>query len=188
MSLKAVLFNFNGVIINDEAIHQELVNNILINENLRPNNNDYKQYCLGKSDRACLKDILANRGRILPDDYIIRLISIKTKAYRQKIEALKTLPLYPNLIEFLTKLQTQGLTIAVVTGALRSEVEFICQKAGIVEYFTVIVGGDALGTSKPQADGYLLAVECLNQRKSPSQFAPFRMSGDRRYFCGHCRS
>ena len=32
--LKAVIFDFNGVIINDEQIHQELINEILLRENL----------------------------------------------------------------------------------------------------------------------------------------------------------
>ena len=36
MSLKAVLFDFNGVIINDERIHLQLIDEILIAENLQP--------------------------------------------------------------------------------------------------------------------------------------------------------
>ncbi len=172
MGLKAVLLNFNGVIINDEAIHQELINNILLEENLRPDDDDYKQYCWGKSDRTCLKSILASRGRILPDKYINKLIATKTTAYRQKIEQLATLPLYPNLIEFLTQLKTQGLIIGLVTGALRSEVEFILQKAEIAQYFTIIIGGDDLEASKPEADGYLLAIERLNQQQPQLNLKP----------------
>jgi len=34
---KAVLFDFNGVIINDEPLHEHLIDQILISENLRPN-------------------------------------------------------------------------------------------------------------------------------------------------------
>lgn len=172
MSLKAVLLNFNGVIINDEAIHQELINNILIDENLRPDDDDYKQYCWGKSDRACLKSILASRGRILADEYINKLIATKTTAYRQKIEQLTTLPLYPNLLEFLTKLKNQGLIIGLVTGASRSEVEFILQKGEIARYFTIIIGGDDLETSKSEADGYLLAIERLNQQQPQLNLQP----------------
>lgn len=164
MSLKAVLLNFNGVIINDEAIRQELIDDILLNENLRPDDLDYKQYCLGKSDRACLKNVLANRGRVLPEEYITKLVNSKTQAYQQKIPQLDTLPLYPNLVEFLNKLQEQGLVIGLVTGASRTEVEFILQRGEIARYFTVIVGGEDVPTSKPEPDGYLLAVEYFNQQ------------------------
>ncbi|MGL5834860.1 MAG: HAD family phosphatase, partial [Waterburya sp.] len=65
MSLKAVFLDFSGVIINDEAINQELIAEILLGENLRADDDEYTQYCRGRSDRSCLKDILANRGRIL---------------------------------------------------------------------------------------------------------------------------
>jgi len=35
MSLKAILFDFNGVIINDEAIHQQLIDELLLGENFK---------------------------------------------------------------------------------------------------------------------------------------------------------
>jgi beta-phosphoglucomutase-like phosphatase (HAD superfamily) len=48
MTLKAVLFDFNGVIIKDEAIHQQLIEAILIEENLRPSPQEYREICLGE--------------------------------------------------------------------------------------------------------------------------------------------
>ena len=164
MSLKAVFLNFNGVIINDEEIHQELIGEILLGENLRADDAEYKQYCQGKSDRTCLRDILANRGRIVSEDYLTKLIETKAKAYQQKLEQLESLPLYPHLPEFLDKLQAQGYKIGLVTGTLHSEAELILQQAGIAEYFSVIVGGDDVTVSKPRPDSYLLAIEKLNQQ------------------------
>lgn len=164
MTLKAVLLNFNGVIIDDETIHQELVAEILLRENLRPDEGEYKQYCRGRSDRTCLRDILASRGRILSEDYLSRLIEAKTKAYQQQMEQLADLPLSLKLFEFLAQLEKEGLIIALVTGALRSEVEFILERAKIAEYFTVIVAGDDLTLSKPEPDGYLSAIANINQQ------------------------
>ncbi|GAB4526532.1 MAG: HAD family phosphatase [Pleurocapsa sp.] len=172
MNLKAVLFDFNGVIINDEPIHQQLIDEILIRENLRPDDADYKQYCLGKSDRAGLRSLLASRGRILSEDYLTKLIENKTKAYREKIESLENLPIYPNLLEFLSKLQERGILIGLVTGALRSEAEFILQRGEIAQYFNVIVGGEEVDRSKPEPDGYLLAVEILNQQNPNLNLQP----------------
>ncbi|HEY9297365.1 MAG TPA: HAD family phosphatase, partial [Phormidium sp.] len=51
MTLKAVLFDFNGIIINDEPIHEQLIEQILIAENLRPKRGEFRQICLGRSDR-----------------------------------------------------------------------------------------------------------------------------------------
>lgn len=164
MSLKVVLLDFNGVIIDDELIHQESIAEIMLGENLRSDRSDYKQYCEGKSDRTCLREILANRGRVVPEDYLTKLINAKTQAYQQKLAKLETLPLYDNVSEFLSQLQEQKLLMGIVTGALHLEVERVLQQAEIASYFSVIVGGDDVEQSKPQPDGYLQAIAAFNQQ------------------------
>lgn len=164
MTLKAVLFDFNGVIINDEPLHRELINEILIAENLRFNPAEYQQFCLGRSDRACLRDLLANRGRVVSDSYLTQLISRKAQAYEQKLESVEKLPIYPGLDDLIFKIRAAGLKIAVVSGALRSEVELVLNRAKLAQYFSAIVGGEDIPASKPEPDGYLLAVERLNQQ------------------------
>ncbi|MBD1921342.1 HAD family phosphatase [Microcoleus sp. FACHB-831] len=164
MTLKAVLFDFNGVIINDEPLHRELINEILIAENLRFNPAEYQQFCLGRSDRACLRDLLANRGRVVSDSYLTQLISRKAQAYEQKLESVEKLPIYPGLDDLIFKIRAAQVKIAVVSGALRSEVELVLNRAKLAQYFSAIVGGDDITASKPEPDGYLLAVERLNQQ------------------------
>ena len=166
MSLKAVFLDFSGVIIDDEAINQELIADILLSENLRPDDREYTQYCRGKSDRACLKDILANRGRILSDEYLDRLLQKKALGYRQKIEQLSELPIASNSVKFLTQLKEQNLAVGLVTGATRSEVEYILEKVKLAPYFDLIVAGDDLLISKPEPEPYLLAADKLNLKPS----------------------
>lgn len=163
MTLKAVLFDFNGVIINDEPIHQQLTDRILIEENLRPRPDEYRQVCLGRSDRACLNALLTSRGRVVSDSYLTGLVNRKAQAYQQELETLKKLPIYPGLDDLIFKFRAAQLKMAVVTGAVRSEVELVLNRANIAEQFTVIVAGDEIKVSKPEPDGYLLAVERLNQ-------------------------
>ncbi len=166
MSLKAVFLDFTGVIIDDEAINQELVADILLSENLRADEDEYTQYCRGRSDRACLKDILAKRGRILPDEYIDKLLQSKNIGYRQKIDSLAQLPLAPHLAEFLTQLKEQNISVGLVTGANRSQVEYILEKAELTQYFDLIIAGDDLAASKPEPEPYLLAAKNLNLKPS----------------------
>ena len=172
MGLKAVLFDFNGVIINDESIQQELIADILLSENLRPDSYDFQRFCVGRSDRACLQDILQCRGRIVSEEYLTKLINRKTQIYQQKLTQLESLPLYPGLSEFLTSLQQQQLIIGLVTGALKSEVELVLDKADIGSYFSFIVSGDELTSSKPEPDIYLLALEKINQQHPDLDLKP----------------
>ncbi|MEL6494084.1 MAG: HAD family phosphatase [Cyanobacteria bacterium J06623_7] len=163
MSLKAVFLDFAGVIINDEAINQELIADILLSENLRADNDEYTLYCRGRSDRACLKDILASRGRILSDEYINKLLQTKARGYRQKVEALlPNISLPENLVPFLSRLQEQGIAAGLVTGATRSEVEYVLERLELASYFELIIAGDDLEASKPEPEPYLLAAAKLN--------------------------
>ena len=170
--LKAVIFDFNGVIINDEAIHQELINEILLGENLRPDPAEYQEFCLGRSDRACLQEILSRRGRLVTNEYLDKLIANKALAYRKRIETLEDLPIYPEVADFLTLLKQRDLKIGLVTGSIASEVEFILDKINLKHYFDVIVGGDEIQASKPEPEGYLLAVDRLNQGDQTLQLTP----------------
>lgn len=163
MTLKAILFDFNGVIINDEPIHRELISQILLEENLAPSVTEFQQICLGRSDRICLRELLLHRGRVISDQYLDKLIEKKAQRYREKLSQLNELPIYPDLLGFLKKVTEKGLKIGLVTGALRSEVDLVLKQGGIESYFSVIVTGDDIKTSKPQPDGYLLAVERFNR-------------------------
>ena len=166
MSLKAVFLDFSGVIVDDEEIDRELIANILLDENLRADDDEYTRFCRGRSDRACLKDILANRGRILSDEYLDRLLETKAENYRQKVAQLSGLPVAPHLVEFLTQLREQQIAVGIVTGATRSAVEYILEKIELSPYFDLIVAGDDLLESKPEPEPYLLAARKLNLQPS----------------------
>ena len=164
MTLKAGLFDFKGVIINDELLHEQLIEQVLLEENLLLKPGEYHEFCLGKSDRACLKDILIQRGRCVNEGYLEQLIKCKTLAYQKQLESIEELPIYSNTVDFIAQVSRAELKMAVVTGAIRTEVELVLNKANLTNYFQVIVGGDNVKESKPKPDAYLLAVDILNQK------------------------
>lgn len=161
MVLKAVLFDFNGVIINDESIHQELMDEILLAENLLPSKAEFRQLCLGRTDRSCLADLLSRRGRIISNDYLTKLLQQKAKSYEEKISLLEKIPTYAGIPDFIKEIHSKGLIIALVTGAFRREVDQVLKRLEIASYFQVIVSGDDLKSSKPDPEGYLLALKAL---------------------------
>ncbi len=172
MSLKAILFDFNGTIINDERLHKKLVYQIMLEENLRPVSGEYREVCLGKSDRIGLRELLSRRGRVVTDSHLEELIRKKSRAYQQKLEKLETLPIYPGAIAFLQQLQEANILMGIVTGATRSDVDFVLERGEIREYFSIFVTGDEINTSKPDPYGYLLAVERINRQFPQLQVQP----------------
>jgi HAD superfamily hydrolase (TIGR01509 family) len=170
--LKAVLFDFNGVIINDEPLHDRLLEQILLEENLRIKPEECREVCLGRSDRACLTDLLARRGRVVTEESLKKLIARKSSLYQLQIQSMEKLPIYPGLADLLFQIRAARLPLAVVSGAVRAEIEQVLKQAGLAQYFSVIVAGDEIKTSKPHPEGYLLAVDRLNQQFPELQLQP----------------
>ena len=173
MGLKAVLFDFNGVIINDEPLHQKLIEELMVAENLRPNPEEYRQICLGRSDRACLKDLFERRGRFLSDDQVTKLVKRKSQAYQWQLAQLEKLPIYPGLSDLIFQLRAAHLPMGIVSGAVRSEIELVLQRTELAQHFMAIVAGDEIPTSKPDPTGYLLGIDRLNQQIPDLQLKPY---------------
>ena len=51
-------------------IHLQLIDEILVEENLQPQKVSERQATLGRSDRACFQQLLANRGRVATEEYL----------------------------------------------------------------------------------------------------------------------
>jgi len=164
MTLKAVLFDFNGTIVNDEPLHEQFIAEILVEENLRLNAGEFREVCLGRSDRACFSELLVRRGRFVTEAYLDELLDRKSQRYQEHLQTLEMLPIYPDLTDLILQLRTANLVLGVVSGATRSEIELILDRAQLAAQFEVIVSGDEVKNSKPDPEGYLLAVDRLRQR------------------------
>lgn len=165
MTLKAALFGFNGVMINDEEIRQALSNQLLLDENLRPDADDYNQVCIGRSDRACLKALFAQRGRTTSDEALDKMLAKNSIAYKEWLDGLDKLPLYPGLDDLIFRCRAADIKMAIVTGSSRQRVTDVLACTEWTEYFSAIVSGDDVPSngSKPAPDSYLLVIERLNQ-------------------------
>jgi len=164
MTLKAVLFDFKGIIINDEPLHQKLIEQLLIEENLRHKPEEFWQFCTGRSDRTCLSDLLTHRGRVVTDKYLSDLIARKSRAYQQQINSIEKLPIYPGLTDLIFQLRSAQIKMAIVSGALRTEIELVLERIQLAQHFTLLISAEDIDRGKPDPQGYLLAVEQLGQQ------------------------
>jgi len=162
--LKAVLFNFNGVIIKDEVIQQELIDQLLIEENMRPKPQEYRAVCLGRSDRACIDELFSRRGRVLAAEDLDILLERKSQRYCAQLDMMETLPVYAGVTDLAYKLRVANVPMAVVGGAVRAEIEQVLERTDLAKYFSVIVGSNDTTTSKPDPTGYLKAIDELHQQ------------------------
>ncbi len=174
MVIKAALFSFNGIIINDEEIRQTLSEQILLAENLRPDRDDYLTVCLGRSDRACLKALLAQRGRAASEALLTQLLNQASAGYQAWLEGLAKLPIYPGLEDLIFRCRANHMKMAVVTGVERSQVVSALDRADLSQHFSLVIAGDRLSAtaSKPAPDSYFQAIDQLNQTHPALKLAP----------------
>lgn len=166
MVLKAVFLEFNGVMIKDAELKKNLIDEILIAENLRPNDAEYTQVCKGRSDRACLSQLLNRRGRVTNPELLDKLLTQKSNAYIQKLAAAPKLPIYPGLEDLLYKIKTESLVLGLVTSTAKAEVDWVLEAGNMADAFaTVVTAQDlTLEDEKPSSKAYEIAIAHLNEQ------------------------
>ena len=165
MSIRAILFDFDGVIVNSEPIHLEKLQMLLAEESILLTKEDYYKNYLGYDDRDCLHHVFKDQGKSLSPEKKESLISRKTNLVLEAFRNGEVL--IPGVKAFIEKVAVDYY-LAIVSGAHRSEILSIIETCGIKKYFKVIVGADDVAHSKPDPEGYLKAMRLLNRDFVPA--------------------
>ena len=159
--LRAILFDFNGVLVDDEPIHLELFQKVLNEEGLELGREDYYAHYLGFDDRGCFQAVLEAAGEAATPDRLSRLIVRKSSYYQAHIKE-HGFPTYPGAVELVTEAAEGGLMLGVVSGALRDEVEGALLQWRVRALFKTLVTAEDVKEGKPNPEGYRRALENLN--------------------------
>ncbi len=161
--LRAIFFDFNGVLLDDEPIHMEALQRIFAEEGVTLSSDEYYDKYVGVDDRNCLRDVLEQSGREPDQALLVRLVARKASYYQERIQR-DGYSFFPGAVSLVESAAAGSLTLAVVSGALRQEVEDALRKVGIRPLFKAVVAAEDVRRGKPDPEGYLLAIEELNSR------------------------
>lgn len=161
--LRAILFDFNGVLVDDEPIHLEIFQRVLAEEGISLSAEDYYAHYLGFDDRACFAAVLGKAGEAPTVPRLMRLIARKASYYQERIRR-DGYPFFPGAVDLVRSLAARGTMLGVVSGALREEVEGALRQAGLLDLFKVLVTAEDVEAGKPDPEGYLRALEALNSQ------------------------
>jgi beta-phosphoglucomutase len=159
--LRALLFDFNGILVNDEPLHFALFRRVLGEEGIELSEADYFGRYLGLNDRSCFAAALAAAGASAASDRVARLVARKASYYREEIRR-DGYPIFAGAAELVREAAAAGLTLALVSGALRDEVAGGLEQAGLAPLFKHLVTADDVLHGKPDPEGYALALAALN--------------------------
>jgi beta-phosphoglucomutase len=148
--IKAILFDFNGVIIDDEALQLKAYQEVLRQEGIELTKEDYYS-SLGMDDVRFLRAAFARAGLPLPDTVLEGVIERKSAAHRALIE--DELPLFPGVVTFV-KAASREFSLGVVSMARRREIEYALERAGLKDMFSAIISAEDVSECKPDPTCY----------------------------------
>lgn len=150
--LAAVLFDFDGVILDSEPLHEQALQQLYAARGW-PVQDPQFQHFKGRTEAVNFAEITATFGG---DEAAHRL------QYRQNYDALiADPPLVPGVEAFLERCRAEGLSVAIVTSARRSTVEDVSEVHDLARFVHTVVADDDVTHAKPHPEPYLMAAAQL---------------------------
>jgi HAD superfamily hydrolase (TIGR01509 family) len=154
VTLRAIVFDFDGVIADSEPLHFAAFREILAEEGLSLTEADYYARFLGLDDAGVFESIGANWTAAHILDMTAR------KAVRlETLEGDRSM-LFPGADAAIRR-AAAAVPIAIASGARNAEIRRVLDRSGLTACFAAIVGADDTPRSKPAPDPYLLAIAQL---------------------------
>lgn len=146
--ISAVIFDFDGIIVDSERLHWAAFNAVLNPMDKTLTWEDYIEVYIGFDDRDAFKTVFPNLGK----DRLDILIEAKAAAFQELLESDGAAAL-PGAVELIKHL-SGNIPLAICSGALREDILPIIGSLGISNAFNTIVTAEDTPISKPNPAPY----------------------------------
>lgn len=158
--IRAVFFDFNGVIVDDEPVHFRLFQKVLDEEGVVLKKEDYYSKYLGMDDFDCFAAAARDGGKPQLEAKVKELIARKSKYYDEEMAA--NTPFVPGVLDLIRGLEKKYY-LAVVSGALRREIDMMLKRGKVRDFFSAVVAAEDIEHGKPNPEGFDKAMQLLNR-------------------------
>ena len=169
--IRAIFFDFNGVIIDDETIQMKAYQEVLSGHEIALTEELYFG-ALGMDDKTFVRSMFEHAKKPLSDPLLAEVLGAKTDLHREMIEEL---PLFPGVVTFL-KSASRTFQLGLVSMANIVEVSYVFQRANLTPLFSVIVTAEDASVCKPAPDCYLAGLLKLNDLRQRERKLPLLAS------------
>lgn len=166
--IKAILFDFNGVIIDDEPIQMRAYQEILAAEGIVLTEESYFSR-LGMDDVTFIEDIYREADKKPETNKVLEITLAKSAKWREIIA--DELPLFAGVADFIKKM-AQDFALGIVSMARREEIEYVLDRAALREYFPVIISAEDVENHKPHPEIFIKGFNALDSYRIRQQHLP----------------
>lgn len=160
--LRAIIFDFNGVVADDETPHLYCFQQALAEQGIELSREDYYETYLGMDERTCTAALLQARTGVCDPLLHAEIIERKATLFRA-YTALHKPVLFPWVIDFIQR--AAGLyRLAIASGGRREQILSALEASPMEEAFELIVSADECSVGKPDPAIYELTLRQLNAR------------------------
>jgi HAD superfamily hydrolase (TIGR01509 family) len=163
--LRAVVFDFDGVIANSEPSHFRAYRDVLAQDGVVLTEPDYYARYLGYDDAGAFSALAADRGERWDERRVADLIRRKA-ARMEELESDQPV-LFPGADAAIRRLAARW-PLAIASGALRAEIVRVLESESLARFFPVLVAAEDVRAGKPAPDPYVRAVELLSRAANTS--------------------
>jgi beta-phosphoglucomutase len=156
--VRAVIFDFDGVLVDSERVQFEALRQALSEHGLTLSWDDYRAVGIGLPDREAVRLALERNG-ICDEALVTQVLERKTALYDAWLaERGRAVDGMADIVRALA----QRFALAIASGAMRHQIEAVLQREGVRDCFAAIVSHDDYEMGKPDPTPFLLALEKLN--------------------------
>ena len=155
-----VIFDFDGVLVDSERYHMASYNAVFQKYGHTLDPVEYAKYwtSLGHGPKGEIE-----RHRLNIDPALIRR---EKRPIFSELCRNGTVRFFPEARELVERLAGAGRTLAIASGTMKSDIDAILQKEGLLETFASVVGSDTAAL-KPDPESFLMVLREL--KASPSK-------------------
>jgi beta-phosphoglucomutase len=158
MSLKACIFDLDGVIVDTAKYHYLAWKKLAVMLNIHFTEKDNERL-KGVSRMASL-DIILEIGRITIDGKEKdKYAALKNKWYLDYIRRMTPDEILPGSLEFISELKNAGIKVAL--GSASKNTPLILERLGIEKLFDAVADGNIISKAKPDPEVFLAAAKML---------------------------
>lgn len=156
--LKAVIFDFDGVIADTVHLYYEATKRIAMELDVPFSKDDNLRF-QGIPRKVLINELVSRSKMTLTDEEKMILGNKKGDYYRELIAGFTANDMLPGIYDFLVSLREAGIKLAIASSS--SNAPYLLEKFGVKDWFDCIVDPRSLINGKPDPEIFRKAANCL---------------------------